>query len=209
MPTRRSRVRPLLGWLPVLFSSIGFTVLFFGVPNCRVRFRDALVGGVLTTLFFEAAKRLFTTIVANSNMQLVYGTFAAVPLFLTWLYLVWVLILSGAIVVRTLGIERDDAVSDGAPMLVQCIRLLAFLRRAHLGGQAITRTDLNDAVKLSGAERDEVLAVLAEFKLVTSGSGNQLLLGRDLRGVSLLELYRRLPRDSSPRSSPTFTICRG
>ncbi len=55
-------------------------------------------------------------------MQLVYGTFAAVPLFLTWLYLVWVLILSGAIVVRTLGIERDDAVSDGAPMLVQCMR---------------------------------------------------------------------------------------
>ena len=188
----------VLGWLPVLFSSIGFTVLFFGVPNCRVRFRDALVGGLLTTLFFEAAKRLFTTIVANSNMQLVYGTFAAVPLFLTWLYLVWVLILSGAIVVRTLGIERDDAVSDGAPMLVQCIRLLAFLRRAHLGGQAITRTDLNDAVKLSGAERDEVLAVLGEFKLITSGSGNQLLLARDLRGVSLLELYRRLPNGLEP-----------
>lgn len=188
----------VLGWLPVLFSSIGFTVLFFGVPNCRVRFRDALAGGVLTTLFFEAAKRLFTTIVANSNMQLVYGTFAAVPLFLTWLYLVWVLILSGAIVVRTLGIERDDAVSDGAPMLVQCIRLLAFLRRAHLRGQAVTRTDLNDAVKLSGTERDEVLAVLGEFKLVTSGSGNQLLLSRDLRGISLLELYRRLPSGLDP-----------
>jgi membrane protein len=183
----------VLGWLPSLFSLIGFTVLFFAVPNCRVRFRDALVGGLLTTLFFEAAKRFFTTIVGNANMQLVYGTFAAVPLFLTWVYLVWVLILSGAIVVRTLGIERDDAVSDGAPMLVQCIRLLAFLRKAHLEGRAVTRTDLNDAVKLSGVEREEVLAVLGEFKLVTSGNGNQLLLGRDLRGVSLLELYRRLP----------------
>lgn len=197
-PDTATARQTILGWLPVLFSLVGFTVLFFGVPNCRVRFRDALVGGLLTTLFFEAAKRLFTTIVANSNMQLVYGTFAAVPLFLTWLYLVWVLILSGAIVVRTLGIERDDAVSDGAPMLVQCIRLLAFLRRAHLGGQAITRTDLNDVVKLSGAEREEVLAVLSEFKLVTSGSGNQLLLSRDLRGVSLLELYRRLPNGLDP-----------
>ena len=104
-------------------------MLFFAVPNCRVRFRDALVGGLLTTLFFEAAKRFFTTIVAQREHAAVYGTFAAVPLFLTWLYLVWVLILSGAIVVRTLGIERDDVVSDGAPMLVQCIRLLAFLRR--------------------------------------------------------------------------------
>jgi membrane protein len=183
----------LLGWLPVLFSFIGFTVLFFGVPNCRVRFRDAIVGGLLTTLFFEGAKRFFTTIIGSANMQLVYGTFAAVPLFLTWVYLVWILILSGAIVVRTLGIERDDVVSDGAPMLVQTVRLLAFLRRAHLDGRPITRTDLNDAVKLSGAERDEVLTVLGEFKLVTSGTGDQLLLGRDLRGISLLELYRRLP----------------
>ena len=183
----------LLGWLPVLFSFIGFTVLFFGVPNCRVRLRDAMAGGLLTTLFFEGAKRFFTTLIGNANMQLVYGTFAAVPLFLTWVYLVWILILSGAIVVRTLGIERDDAVSDGAPMLVQTVRLLAFLRRAHLDGRPITRTDLNDAVKLSGAERDEVLTVLGEFKLVTSGTGDQLLLGRDLRGISLLELYRRLP----------------
>ncbi len=55
-------------------------------------------------------------------MQLIYGTFAAVPLFLTWLYLVWILVLSGAIVVRTLGLERDDVESDGAPMLVQCMR---------------------------------------------------------------------------------------
>ncbi len=188
----------LLGWLPSLFSLIGFTVLFFGVPNCRVRFRDALVGGLLTTLFFEGAKRFFTTIVGNANMQLVYGTFAAVPLFLTWVYLVWVLILSGAIVVRTLGIERDDVVSDGAPMLVQCVRLLAFLRRAHVEGRPITRTDLNDAVKLSGVEREEVLAVLGEFKLVTSGNGNQLMLGRDLRSVSLLDLYRRLPIGLDP-----------
>jgi membrane protein len=183
----------LLGYLPLLLETGGFTVLFFAVPNCRVRFRDALVGGVLTMVFFEAAKRLFTTIVANANMQLIYGTFAAVPLFLTWLYLVWILILSGAIVVRTLGLERDDVESDDAPMLVQCIRVLAFLHRAHLEGRSVTRTDLNNAVKLSGEERAEVLAVLAEFKLLSGGHGNVVLLGRDLRGVSLYDLYRRLP----------------
>ena len=81
----------LLGWLPVLFSFIGFTVLFFGVPNCRVRLRDAMAGGLLTTFFFEGAKRFFTTIIGNANMQLVYGTFAAVPLFLSWVFLVWIL----------------------------------------------------------------------------------------------------------------------
>ena len=188
----------LLGYLPLLLETAGFTVLFLAVPNCRVRFRDALIGGLLTMLFFEGAKRLFTMIVANANMQLIYGTFAAVPLFLTWLYLVWILILSGAIVVRTLGLERDDVESDGAPMLVQCIRVLAFLRRAHVEGRTITRADLNDAVKLSGIERAEVLSVLAEFKLLSNGDGNVVLLGRDLRGISLHEIYRRLPFGVEP-----------
>ncbi len=188
----------LLGWLPLMFSTLGFTVLFYAVPNCRVRFRDALVGGLVTTVLFEGAKRLFTMIVASANMQLVYGTFAAVPLFLTWLYLVWILILSGAILVRTLGLERDDVESDGAPMLVQCVRVLQFLQRAHVQARPVTRTDLNDAVKMSGVERNEVLAVLTELKLLLNGDGNLVLLGRDLRGVLLVDLYRRLPIGLDP-----------
>ena len=183
----------LLGYLPWVFSTAGFTVLFFAMPNCRVRIRDALIGGIVTTIFFEAAKRLFTTIVANANMQLIYGTFAVVPLFLTWLFLVWILILSGAIIVRTLGLERDDVESDGAPMLVQCIRVLAFLQRAHVEGRSVTRKDLNGAVKMSRIDRAEVFSVLAEFKLLSGGDGDTVLLGRDLRGISLYDLYQRLP----------------
>jgi membrane protein len=188
----------LLGYLPPLLSAAGFTVLFFGVPNCRVRFRHALAGGVLTMIFFEGAKRLFAVIVGNLEMQLIYGTFAAVPLFLTWLYLVWMLVLSGAIVVRTLALQRDDTASDGAPMLVQCVRLLACLHRAHLSGRSVTRLELNSAVRMSGEERSRVLVVLAELNLVSNTDGDRLVLARDLRGVSLLDLYRRLPFGLEP-----------
>jgi membrane protein len=183
----------LLGYLPPLLSASGFTVLFFAVPNCRVQFRHALAGGVLTMVFFESAKRLFSEIVANLDMQLIYGAFAAVPLFLSWLYLVWMLVLSGAIVVRTLGLERDDAPSDGAPMLVQCVRLLAFLHQAHHAGRFVKSVDLNAHVKMSGTERASVIAVLDELKLVVTGTGDRVMLGRDLRDVTLLDLYRRLP----------------
>lgn len=131
-------------------------------------------------------------------MQLIYGTFAAVPLFLSWLYLVWMLVLSGAIVVRTLGLEREDAPSDGAPMLVQCVRLLAFLHQAHHAGRIVKRVELNAHVKMSGTDRASVLAVLDDLKLVVSGAGDRVMLGRDLRGVTLLDLYRRLPFGLEP-----------
>jgi len=182
----------LLGLLPMLFSTAGFTVLFYAMPNCHVGFRHALVGGLVTMAFFEGAKRLFTMIAAHANMQFIYGTFAAVPLFLTWLYLTWVLILSGAIVVRTLGMPRDTELGGGAPTLVQCVRILAFLQRAHREGRSVTRRDLNDAVKLSGVERARVFAALAALGLL-SDAGNHVLLARDLRGVTLFDLYRLLP----------------
>jgi membrane protein len=183
----------LLGYLPPLLSTIGFTVLFFAVPNCRVQFRHALAGGVLTMVFFESAKGLFSEIVANLNMQLIYGTFAAVPLFLSWLYLVWMLVLSGAIVVRTLGLERIDTPTDTAPMLVQCVRLLAYLQQAHRDGRIVKRVDLNAQVTMSGEDRQRVIGALDELKLVVNGAGDRVMLGRDLRSVTLLDLYRRLP----------------
>lgn len=183
----------LLGYLPPLLSATGFTVLFFAVPNCRVRFGHALVGGVLTMFFFEAAKRLFAAVVVNMNMQIIYGTFAVVPLFLTWLYLVWLLVLSGAIVVRTLGLERRDTISDGAPLLVQCARVLAYVRAAHLEGRIVTNAELHAAVKLSDDERIAVFGVLTDMKLISNVDNDQVVLGRDLRTVSLLDLYRHLP----------------
>jgi membrane protein len=183
----------LLGYLPPLLSATGFTVLFFAVPNCRVRFGHALAGGVLTMFFFEAAKRLFAAVVVNMNMQIIYGTFAVVPLFLTWLYLVWLLVLSGAIVVRTLGLERRDTISDGAPLLVQCARVLAYMRAAHLEGRIVTNAELHAAVKLSDDERIAVFGVLTDMKLISNVDNDQVVLGRDLRTVSLLDLYRHLP----------------
>jgi membrane protein len=183
----------LLSYLPPLLSTAGFTVLFFAVPNCRVRFRHALIGGVLTMVFFEAAKRLFTAVVVNMNMQIIYGTFAVVPLFLTWLYLVWMLVLSGAIVVRTLGLERGTTTGDGAPLLVQCARVLAFLRAAHVNGRTVTSAELHNAVQLSDDERIAVFAVLSDLRLISYIDNDQVMLGRDLRAVTLLDLYRHLP----------------
>ena len=186
-------MQSLLGYLPPLLSATGFTVLFFAVPNCRVPFRHAVVGGILTMFFFEAAKRLFAAVVVNMNMQIIYGTFAVVPLFLTWLYLVWLLVLSGAIVVRTLGLERRDTISDGAPLLVQCARVLAYLRAAHLEGRIVTHAELHAAVRLSDDERIAVFEVLTDMKLISSLDNDQVALGRDLRTVTLLDLYRHLP----------------
>ena len=92
----------LFSYLPWLLTWLAFTLLYVAVPNCKVRVVYALFGGLITTLLFETAKALFGQLVAHSIYTNVYGAFAVIPLFLMWIYLLWVLILFGAELVRSL-----------------------------------------------------------------------------------------------------------
>ena len=93
-----------LSLLPAFMTALAFTLLFHGVPNCRVRWRHALTGGVLAAGGFELMKILFGMYVAAfPSYQMIYGAFAAIPIFLIWIYLSWVITLIGALVVADLA----------------------------------------------------------------------------------------------------------
>jgi len=183
----------VLGYLPMTLTAAGFTVLFYAVPNCHVPIFHAVLGGTVTMLAFELAKKLFALVVANSSIEPIYGTFAAVPLFLTWLYLVWVLILSGAIFVRTLSLTRDIPNDDGEPLLVKCARILQLLYDSHMAGRSVTDMQIRDHVPLSRLQYERVFAALQDLNLLTQTEDEKWLLGRNLKGLTLWELYQRLP----------------
>ncbi|MFN3238955.1 MAG: YihY family inner membrane protein, partial [Pseudomonadales bacterium] len=88
----------------IILGSGFLTLVYLVVPNCYVRFQHALIGAVLTSIVFEVSKTLFTEIMAKSDFEAIYGTFAAVPLFLIWLYVTWTIVLAGAEFVKSLGI---------------------------------------------------------------------------------------------------------
>jgi len=100
---------------PVLLSAAGLAAVFHVVPNTRVRRRDAIVGGVLASLSFELGKRAFAAYVLKApTYKAVYGTFAAFPVFLLWLYFSWLVTLTAALV--TSNLARVGAASGaGAP----------------------------------------------------------------------------------------------
>ena len=80
--------RTILKAMPLVLSIAAFTLIYAAVPNTRVPLRHAVVGGAFTAVLFEAAKQLFGLYVSYfPSYQLIYGAFAAVPLFLLWVYL--------------------------------------------------------------------------------------------------------------------------
>ena len=182
----------LLGYLPVLLSIAGFSVLYYAVPNCHVPFIHAFFGGVVTTLVFQAALAAFAHTSRWFSYDAVYGTFAAVPVFLIWLYLVWVIVLGGAIFVRALAISRDDD-TNREPMLIKAARILQLLHRAHMEGRAISDREIGLTVVLNQAEHDRIFEAFGQLNVLTQTSDDQWMLGRSLRALTLWDLYQRLP----------------
>ena len=84
-------------FLPYLMVSAVFTFLYMFMPNTRVRFKSALVGGLAGGIMWATMGVLFTTFILSSvNTLAVYATFAIGIVSLIWLYLNWLILLIGA-----------------------------------------------------------------------------------------------------------------
>lgn len=93
----------LYGALPVAFQTVLLALLYGAVPNARVAGGHAFVGGLVAGLGFILMQKLFGTFVAAMpSYRLIYGAFAALPIFLLWLYLSWMVVLLGALLTAAL-----------------------------------------------------------------------------------------------------------
>jgi membrane protein len=94
----------VLDLAPVALCSVSLASLFHWLPNAQVRWRDAIVGGVLGGIALELGKRGFTAyLIQGPTYRSLYGAFATLPVFLLWLYFSWLITLSAALVTAHLG----------------------------------------------------------------------------------------------------------
>lgn len=83
--------------LPALFSMLSMAVIIMVIPHTRVRFRSALLGGLAFAVGFEALKKAFHWYVTDiCKTYTIYGTLGALPVFILWLYVLWLLFLLSA-----------------------------------------------------------------------------------------------------------------
>jgi membrane protein len=103
VPIRRTLGAQIAGMLPFVFSAAGLTLLYKAVPARHVALGPALAAGLLAAGAFEGAKHAFAWYLTRiSSYEAVYGALAALPIFLLWIYLCWLIILVGAAVCATI-----------------------------------------------------------------------------------------------------------
>lgn len=192
--------------MPVALTAFAFALLYRMIPNRYVPTSHALIGALVASLAFELMKSLLATYISYFPMYtLVYGAFAALPIFLLWIYLSWVTVLLGAVVAASLSHWRGDAWQRARVpgwQFYEAIRLLRTLDRARRQGQNPTLQQLRVKVHLGLEDLEELLEQLSEAGLVRRLQGNRWLLTREPDRVRAYEVYRSLVLGHDPRATP-------
>ena len=100
-------VAPLvLQHLPTLCLFLILGALFKFVPNAQVSVRHVAIGGIAAAAVFKLAFALFAWVSQYLVYDAIYGALAALPAFLLWLFLVWLIVLLGAVLVCSCAAQQ-------------------------------------------------------------------------------------------------------
>ncbi len=115
--------------LPYSLLWFAFAILYLVMPNTKVEFKAALISGIITGIAFQVIQYFYFEFqVGVSNYNAIYGSFAAIPLFLVWLQMSWTIILLGAGIAYSIqnvkNFEYEMEVSKLSPQLKTKLALL-------------------------------------------------------------------------------------
>ena len=87
----------LLKLLPFVIYWLLFTFVYIFMPNTKVKFTSALIAGVIAGSIYQVVQWVYIDFqIGVSRYNAIYGSFAALPLFLMWVQISWLIVLFGA-----------------------------------------------------------------------------------------------------------------
>ncbi len=154
--------------ISVLLTTGAFTLLYIAVPNRIVDWRDAAAGGLLAAVAFELAKRVFVVFVAKfPTYTVIYGALAALPIFLLWVYVSWLIALIGAVLAAALPVvkyERWWHVGAPGSAFIDAMAILEVLHEARAEGKsaAVDTRTIRSRTRLGFDESEALLQKMLE-----------------------------------------------
>lgn len=139
--------------------------LYFYVPYTRVQWRHAVTAGFLTAGGIEVAKKLLAVYLTQiPTYSVIYGAFAAVPILLVWIYVMWVIVLLGAVIaasmpeVRRQHLRKPEGAGWEFRVAIEVLAMLQGLRFTEQRG--LSAEALSERLHLNVREVSAVLDAL-------------------------------------------------
>lgn len=170
----------LLKLLPFGLIWLLFILIYLVMPNTQVRIWPAVLAGIIGGSLFQILQGIYISAqVLVSKYNAIYGSFAALPLFLIWLQLSWMIVLLGAEIAYahqhvhhfTMAADyRQTSADFRRRYALHILRLI--IRRFEQGRQPFTSDQIAGALKLPYLLVAELIEQLRESGLVSAVDGN-------------------------------------
>jgi membrane protein len=183
-------------FVPYLLISGVFTFLYMFMPNTKVNFKSALVGGFVGGIMWATMGAVFTTfILFATRTQQIYAGFAVAITTLIWLYLNWLILLIGSQLAFYHQRPAFLRVGRQEPRLSNSMRERLALDIMFAVGQAfrasdrtISSNEVSDMLRIPTIALAPVTGALESAGLLTSTEKEELLPGREMARISLKEI---------------------
>jgi membrane protein len=185
----------ILRLVPSVLTCAAFTLLYYVVPNRPVEPRHALVGGLLAAAAFEFMKRGFAAYIAQfPTYTLVYGAFAAIPIFLLWVYFSWVVIVAGALITALapdFGVLRESTGRAPGTGFEEALALLLVLAQAQRVPEVLELRHIAQRVALTNHRAESLLERMASLGWLARSAGDRYVLAYDPEKLRVADVYRQ------------------
>ena len=171
----------LLKYTPYVLIWALFTILYIIMPNTKVHFKAGLLGGVVAGTLYQIAQGAYISFqIGAAKYNAIYGSFAALPLFLMWVQISWWIVLFGAELsfanqnVNTYEYEPDSLnVSPGYKNLLTLQIAHLLIKKFQNGDKPLTDSQISAQLEMPIRLVHNILYDLVESGLVSETRTNE------------------------------------
>lgn len=160
----------------ILISWILFLFLYTYIPNKRIPLRSCLIASLITSIAFQVSQWAYIHLqIYLTSYNAIYGSFAAIPLFLIWLQASWMIILGGAELAKQIATIKKELVM---PLSERGLFLLVILHccKAYLNQKPFyTSQSLADTLSLDVFTSEKVLNRLCDTHLLIQTADGEFI----------------------------------
>jgi membrane protein len=165
----------LVRFAPYLLAWIALTVLYMIIPNTKVKFVPALVSGIIAGTILQILQWLYIDLQFGiTKLSAIYGSFAAIPLFILWLQSSWIIILLGAeLSFANQNVSRYEFESESLNVSNYQKRALSLMimhliiRNFNMGDKPISAEKMSVELKIPVRLVRDILQDLNKVELVS------------------------------------------
>jgi|WetSurMetagenome_2_1015567.scaffolds.fasta_scaffold00292_11 membrane protein len=189
--------------VPYLLMITAFTMIYYLLPNTKVKFRSALAGGILAGVLWETISWAFAKfLVSTAHYSAIYSGFALALVFMIWLYFNWLVMLIGVKVSyhhqfpATLCMKKDQEIFAERFQYKLALAVIYLIGLHHYRGSG--RWTLNSIVAYLGlpvAPVTGVLEALEEKNIILLIKDDMTYIpARDMETISIQDLFMALEK---------------